>query len=109
VRRGELYRVRRPRGDAKRARVFVIVSRQVVVSSRFPTVICAPVFTRGGELSTQVPVGPLEGLKHDSWIMCDQLMSLPKILLTDYVGSLPPAKLAALARSLAHALELATP
>lgn len=106
MRRGELYRVRRPGGDAKRQRVFVIVSRQVLIDSMFSTVICAPVYTRGGGLASQVAVGPPEGLKRESWIMCDNLVSLRKADLTDYLGSLAPAKVAELNRALKVALDL---
>jgi hypothetical protein len=42
MRRGELYRVRKPRGDAKESRVFVVVSREALLKSSFSTVVCAP-------------------------------------------------------------------
>jgi mRNA interferase MazF len=106
VRRGELYRVRKPGGDPKKSRVFVVVSRQVLVDSSFSTVVCAPVFTEGQGLATQVAVGVEEGLKHKSWIMCDNLVSLAKADLTNYVGALPPAKVVELNRALAVALDL---
>ena len=107
VRRGELYRVRKPGGDAKQHRVFVVVSRQVLIDSKFSTVICAPVFSPGEGLATQVAVGTAEGLKHPSWIMCDNLVSLSKSELTDYVGSLGSAALVALNGALRVALDLA--
>jgi mRNA-degrading endonuclease toxin of MazEF toxin-antitoxin module len=47
VKRGELYRVHKPGGDPKSHRTFVVVSRQVLIESKFSTVICAPVFTHG--------------------------------------------------------------
>ena len=106
MRRGELYRVFRPGGDPKRYRIFAIVSRQALIDSRFSTVICAPVFTSGEGLSTQLAVGPDEGLKHPSWIMCDNLISMRKSELTNYVGSLSKAKLAELDRALDIALDL---
>lgn len=94
MRRGELYRVRRPGGgDPRRTRVFVVVSRQVLLDSRYSTAICAPVFTVYDGLATQVPIGVDDGLAHDCSIHCDQLMSLAKATLTDYVGALSPAKL----------------
>src|SRR6266853_259711 len=96
MRRGELYRVYRPGADPKRYRSFVVVSRQVLIDSRFSTVICAPVFTSGEGLSTQVAVGPDEGLKHSSWIMCDNLVSMRKSELTGYVGLLSRSRLAEL-------------
>lgn len=104
--RGELYRVRKPGGDAKRSRVFVVVSRQALIDSRFATVVCAPVYTLGEGLSTQVDVGPDEGLKHPSWIACDNLVSLPKSRLTDYVGSLSTPSVTKLNRALRSALDL---
>jgi len=106
MRRGELYRVLKPGGDSKQHRVFVVVSRQVLIDSRFSTVICAPVFSSGEGLSTQLPVGPGEGLKHESWITCDNLVSLRKSELTNYVGSLSNRKLNELNHSLALALDL---
>ena len=92
--------------DPKKFRVFVIASRQVLIDSRFSTVICAPVYTDYEGLSTQVPVGIDEGLKHDSGIHCDELISLPKTMLTNYVGKLPPEKLHLLERALKIALQL---
>ncbi len=106
MRRGDVYRVRRPPGDPKPARAFVVVSRQTIVDSRFPTVVCAPIHTIGEGLSTQVAVGVAEGLKHPSWVLCDALVSLPKDRLTDFLGALPERKLAALRRALAISLDL---
>jgi mRNA interferase MazF len=106
VKRGELYRVRHPKGDPKRSRVFVVVGRQSVIDSAFSTVTCAPVFSKRHGLATQVPVGVAEGLKHDSAIHCDELVSLTKSVLTDYVGSLAASRIRELNRALAVALEL---
>ena len=106
MRRGELYRVAKPAADAKRFRVFVIVSRQVLIESTFSTVVCAPVYSARYGLSTEVSIGPDEGLRHESSIHCDALVSLSKSLLTHYVGTLPPPKLMALDRALVAALDI---
>ena len=106
MKRGELYRVHKPGGDPKQYRAFVIVSRQILIDSQFSTVVCAPVFSHGDGLSTQVPVGPDEGLKHSSWIMCDNLVSLRKADLTQFLGSLATPKLADLEHALKMALDL---
>jgi mRNA interferase MazF len=106
MKRGDLYRARRPGGDPKRTRVYVVVSRQASIDSRFSLVICAPIFSHGEGLATQVRIGPNEGLKHESWIMCDQLVSAPKGELTDYRGSLGPRKLGELNEALRIALDL---
>lgn len=107
MKRGELYRVANPSArDPKKSRVFVIVSRQVVIESRFSTVICAPIYSAYDGLSTQIPVGVDEGLKHDSSIHCDELVSLPKSVLTNFVGTLSGQKIQALNQALALALDL---
>jgi mRNA interferase MazF len=106
VKRGFLYRVRRPPGDPKPARTFVVVSRQALIESNFSTVVCAPVFSERHGLPTQVPVGRAEGLKHESAIQCDGLMSIEKSRLTDFVGELSSAKLAELNAALILALGL---
>jgi mRNA interferase MazF len=107
VKRGELYRVRHPSGaDPRRSRVFVVVARQAVIDSRFSSVTCAPIYSAFHGLSSQVAVGVNEGLKHESAIHCDELVSLSKSALTDYVGTLGPAKLVELNVALAIALGL---
>jgi len=101
VKRGELHRVNKgSANDPKRSRVFVVVSRQVLIDSRFSTVMCAPVYSAFDELSTQVRAGVSEGLKHESSIHCDELISIPKSALTDSIGRLDQAKIAKLDKSL---------
>jgi mRNA-degrading endonuclease toxin of MazEF toxin-antitoxin module len=69
--------------------LMTVVRRQALVDSRFPTVVCAPVFTRGHGLETEVSVRPEEGLKHPGWIGCDGLVSTPR-------AGLPTTSVAAL-------------
>ena len=107
MRRGELYRVYKASArDPKKHRVFVIVSRQVLIDSRFSTVICAPIYSTYDGLSTQVRVGIDEGLKHDSSIHCDELISTPKSSLTDFIATLSLPKIRELDKALAIALDL---
>lgn len=102
-----MYRVKRPSSqDPKKFRVFVIVSRQILIDSRFSMVICAPVYTSYEDLSTQVPVGIDEGLKHDSSIHCDELVSLPKSMLTNFISKLSDQKIKLLDKALKAALQL---
>ena len=108
MKRGDLYRVRHPGGgDPKRSRVFVVVSRQTLIDSRFSTVVCAPVYSRRDGLATQVEVGPDDGLKHASNVHCDALVSVHKTLLTDFVGSLDLERKRVLDQALRIALGLA--
>lgn len=107
MRRGDLYRVPRPGGtDPKAFRIFAVVGRQAVIDSRFSTVVCAPVYSARHGLESQVPVGIDEGLKHDSALHCDELVSLPKSRLSAFVGRLSVSKLRALDRALAAALDI---
>jgi mRNA interferase MazF len=107
MRRGDLFLVQKPGStDPKRQRVFAVVSRQALIDSKFSTVICCPVYSRHDGLSTQVAVGVDEGLKQESSLHCDELVSLPKASLTRYVGCLSPEKLLELDTALAVALGL---
>lgn len=107
MKRGHLYRVYKGAAqDPKKYRVFAIVSRQVLIDSQFTTVICAPIYSTSSGLSTQVPVGVDDGLKHDSSIHCDELVSIPKSSLTHFVGSLSATKLEELETALTVALDL---
>jgi len=107
LKRGDLYRVYKGNKlDPREYRVFVVVSRQVVLDSAFSTVTCAPVYSRFDGISTQVPIGAESGLKHDSAIHCDELISIPKSLLTNYVGSLSENQVAELNQALRIAVDV---
>jgi mRNA interferase MazF len=107
VKRGDLYRVTHPSSrDPKKFRVFVVVSRQALIDSRFSTVICAPIYSVYDGLSTQILVGIEDGLKHESSIHCDELVSLPKSMLTNYIGTLSPFKIHELEKALCNALDI---
>ncbi len=107
MKRGDLYRVYKGSpNDPKKYRVFVIVSRQVVIDSKFSTVIGAPVYSSYDGLSTQVRIGIEEGLKHESSIHCDELVSISKTALTHYIGSLNAVKISLLDQALKVALGL---
>jgi len=110
MRRGELYRVHKASSqDPKKYRVFVVVSRQILLDSRFSAAVCAPIYSSFDGLSTQVPVGVDDGLRHDSSIHCDELVRIPKSSLTDSIGILRPAKIEALNLALAIAMGLDSP
>ena len=105
MKRGDFYRVcRGSKYDPKDYRVYLVVSRQEVVDNDFSTVICAPVYSKYDGLRTQVEVGVNEGLKHDSAVYCDDLRSIPKSTLTDFISSLPNDKMEAVNAALCIAL-----
>ena len=84
----------------------MIVSRQVLIDSKFSTVICAPIYSSFEGLSSQVSVGIDEGLKQDSSIYCDELVSITKKSLTNFIGTLSDEKLIQLDKALSIALAL---
>jgi mRNA interferase MazF len=69
-------------------------------------VIGAPVYSRHDGLGTQVRIGIEEGLKGDSSIHCDELVSLPNAMLTHFIGRLSDEKTEGLDRALVTALDL---
>ena len=94
MKRGELYRVYKgSKNDPKNYRVFLVVSRQQLIDYGFSTVICAPIYSNFMGFPTQVEVGTDEGLKHDSAVFCDDLASIRKSMLTDYIGALSDSKM----------------
>ncbi|MBS0617908.1 MAG: type II toxin-antitoxin system PemK/MazF family toxin [Spirochaetes bacterium] len=105
--RGEVYRVKKPGGnDPKKFRLFVVVSREAVIRSQFSTVICAPIYSNYTGLASEVQLSPADGVVKDCAIHCDELMSLPKTLLTHFVATLKPQKVIALDAALAIALAI---
>lgn len=104
--RGELYRVRNPRNDTRPARTFLVVNRQDFLYTSHSTVTCVPVYSRAEGLSTEVAIGPGEGMKYTSFLRCDELTGMQRSLLRDFVGSLSPEKLREVNRALAIALDI---
>ena len=103
--RGDLYLVSRGSPhDPKKQRVYLVVSRQEAIDTTFSTVICGPVYSTFVGFPTQVETGIDEGLKHDSAIFCDALVSLPKSMLTNYIGALSDTKMKAVNTALRIAL-----
>lgn len=107
--RGEIYRTgeRAPERGGKPG-FYVVVSRAFIAENEdVSTVICAPVYSEVLGLSTEVVVGPDEGLPRVSAVRCDFLTLMFKRKLTTFVASLPPQKLTELRGALAIALALA--
>jgi len=109
VTRGEIYRTaeRSPERGGKPG-FYVVVSRSfIALNEDVSTVVCAPVYSQVLGLSSEVVVGPEEGLPRVSSVRCDFLTLMFKRKLTQFVASLPPRKLAELNRAVAVALDLA--
>jgi mRNA interferase MazF len=108
VRRGEIYRTReRVPEHGSKPGYYVVVSRTFVAEHNdVSTVICAPVYGEILGLTTEVALGPEDGLSRACAIRCDFLTLMFKNKLTHFVSTLSAFKLAQLNRALAHALEL---
>ena len=107
--RGEIYRTeeRAPERGGKPG-FYVVVSRSFIAENEdVSTVVCAPVYSQVLGLSTEVVVGPEEGLPRVSSVRCDFLALMFKRRLTTFVASLPPRKVDELNHALAVALDLA--
>ena len=108
--RGEIYRTgtRVPeRGD--KPGFYVVVSRGFIAENDdVSTVVCAPVYSLILGISTEVIVGPEEGIPRPSALRCDFLALLFKRKLTGLVGVLSPRKTGELDSALAIALDLPT-
>jgi mRNA-degrading endonuclease toxin of MazEF toxin-antitoxin module len=107
--RGEIYRTeeRAPERGGKPG-FYVVVSRSFIAENEdVSTVVCAPVYSQALGLSTEVVLGPEEGLPRVSSVRCDFLALMFKRKLTTFVASLPPRKVEELDRALAVALDLA--
>jgi mRNA interferase MazF len=58
VKRGDFYRVlHASKNDLKDYRIYLVVSRQELIDTNFPTVICAGVCTKYHGYQSQVEVG----------------------------------------------------
>jgi mRNA interferase MazF len=108
VTRGEIYRTdERAPERGGRPGFYVVVSRSFIAENEdVSTVVCAPVYSQVLGLSTEVVVGPGEGLPRVSSVRCDFLALVFKRKLTTFVASLPPRKVEELNRALAVALDL---
>lgn len=106
--RGEIYRTteRAPERGGKPG-FYVVVSRAFVAENDdVSTVLCAPIYSELLGLSTEVAVGPEEGLPRSSAVRCDFLALMFKRKLTAFIASLSAAKLTELDRALTVALDL---
>jgi mRNA interferase MazF len=108
VTRGDIYRTReRVAERGGKPGFYVVVSRAFIAEHEdVSTVVCAPVYGEILGLTTEVVLGPDDGLPRASAARCDFLMLMFKRRLTDFLGTLSRPKIGDLNRALAVALEL---
>ena len=108
MKRGEIYRTRErlPERGGKPG-FYVVVSRTFIAQNDdVSTVVCAPLYSQVLGLTTEVVLGPEDGLPRTSAVRCDFLTLMFKSRLTDFVATLPPDRVAEVNRALARALDL---
>jgi mRNA interferase MazF len=88
-----------------KARPVVILTRDLV-RPHLERVTIAPITTTIRGLSTEVPLGPANGLDHDCVISCDNIVTVPKNVLGRLIGYLLPAQEAALSAAIRAAFDL---
>ena len=69
-------------------------------------VAVAPITTTVRGLSTEVPLGPANGLKHVCVVSCDNIVTVPKSALGRQIGYLLPTQEAALTAAIHAAFDL---
>jgi mRNA interferase MazF len=87
-------------------RPVLLVSRDEAYTVR-ALVMVAEVATRVRRIAAEVPLGPAEGLSHACVANLDNITTIPKSSLRQYVGSLGPPKVAQMDDALRFALGLA--
>lgn len=94
--RGEVWWLEHP--DAGR-HPGCIVTRQAAIPV-LQTVLVAPASTRVRGIPTEVRLGPEDGMPLECALSLDNIAPVPKVLLTERITRLGPAKLAELCAAL---------
>ncbi len=89
-----------------KARPVLILTRELV-RPHLNRVTVAPITGTIRGLSTEVPVGPANGLDHAGVVSCDNIVTVLKSALGRHIGYLLPAQETALADAVHAAFDLA--
>jgi mRNA interferase MazF len=88
-----------------KARPVVVLTRELV-RPHLARVTVAPITMTVRGLSTEVAVGPANGLDHPCVVSCDNIVTVPKGALGRQLGFLLPAQETALASAIRAAFDL---
>jgi mRNA interferase MazF len=69
-------------------------------------VTVAPITTSARGLSTELPVGPANGLDADGVVSCDNIVTIPASTLGRHIGVLLPAQEGGLSAAIRAAFDL---
>ena len=104
MRRGEVHWADLSEGFGRRP--VVIISRDAVLPIR-DRVTVAPITRTVRGIRSEVPVGVAEGLRRDSVVNIDEILTIPKEMVHQAAaGSLGPVKLRELESAIHYALDL---
>ena len=84
----------------------VLVLTRELVRPHLSRVTVAPITSTVRGLSTEVPVGPTNGLDHPSVVSCDNVVTVPKAALGRQIGRLLPEQEVLLTAALHAAFDL---
>lgn len=84
----------------------VLILTREVVRPHLSRVTIAPITSSIRGLSTEVPVGPANGLGHDSVVSCDNIVTVPVSALGRLLGFLLAEQEAALTEAIRAAFDL---
>lgn len=88
-----------------KARPVVVLTRELV-RPHMTRVTVAPITTTVRGLSTEIPVGPANGLDKTCVVSCDNIVTVPKSALGPQIGYLLPAQETALTEAIHAAFDL---
>lgn len=84
----------------------VLILTRAVIRPHLSRVTIAPVTSTARGLSTEVPIGPANGVDDGCVISCDNIVTVPVSALGRQVGYLLPGQEAALATAIRLAFDL---
>ncbi|MGH3897085.1 MAG: type II toxin-antitoxin system PemK/MazF family toxin [Pseudonocardiaceae bacterium] len=84
----------------------VLILTRELVRPHLNRVTVAPITSAILGLSTEVAVGPANGLDHDSVVSCDNIVTVPKDALGRHIGYLLPTQEAELTDAIRAAFDL---
>lgn len=85
---GDIWLLEPPNG--KRRPVLVVTRNEVIPV--VTNLVVAPITSTIRAIPTAIPVGPAEGIDHESVASFDNLTTIPRMLLTRRLGRLDPAR-----------------
>ncbi|MGH3254692.1 MAG: type II toxin-antitoxin system PemK/MazF family toxin [Streptosporangiaceae bacterium] len=88
-----------------KARPVLVLTRELVLLHQRQVTV-APITTTVRGLSTEVPVGPANGIGHESVVSCDNIVTIEKAALGERIGYLFPAQEHLLTAAIRAALDL---